>query len=540
MGQSNRRAWSGLFRAAFVATGLLGAVLTTSGCSVSDSDVKRWEKTERGPFKLYAVITHDKFALPLRTEAALAFIRMAPRNGKRIGSDCLMDKCKDDNEDWQQGALLVLSEERRKDLVNSMTPELVKNIKLAPGKRGDDGRLATDPSLPYKDAAFAMLSHEPSLVSDDKTKATLKAALTEWAQTAFEDRIENSSQQFGVEQVMRFLGAPSVRALPGMMTDNANRLDRMVSLVSEIGDEETKKKGSDALVALANLALSDKWLADQTKMVKEHNAKSNLKVDDAGVKVQVTKIQDRRLTEELFPAMKKLGGRSIVEFLVAFAADPKNSDDRRKTALAALEGRVDKNNDKDIDRLFQIAKDEATPDATRDVVFARLGELPKEKIVGKLYTLFDQPKKWKIRWVAASVVLKVIKQKDVPEFMTHLPKSAATKMGMGESVGYGEIIGKMEGDPKPKDVVAPYLKSGELGPKLTAIGLYYGGKKADQGVLQPLEGDRTPLPKCDAADECGWQCDVPKASNPKEFEPKVITTVGEYVKSCVIPSMEAK
>jgi len=540
MGQSNRRAWSGLFRAAFVATGLLSTVLTTSGCSVSDADVKRWEKTERGPFKLYAVITHDKFALPLRTEAALAFIRMAPRNGKRVGSDCLIDKCKDDNEEWQQGALLVLSEERRKDIVNSMTPELVKNIKLAPGKRGDDGRLATDPSIPYKDAAFAMLSHEPSLVSDDKTKATLKAALTEWAQTAFEDRIENSSQQFGVEQVMRFLGAPSVRALPGMMTDSANRLDRMVSLVSEIGDEETKKKGADALVALANLSLSDKWLADQTKMVKEHNAKSNLKVDDAGVKSQVGKIQERRLTEELFPAMKKLGGRSIVEFLVAFAADPKNSDDRRKTALAALEGRVDKNNDKDIDRLFQIAKDEATPDATRDVAFSRLGELPKEKIVSKLYTLFDQPKKWKIRWVAASVVLKVIKQKDVPEFMTHLPKSAAAKMGMGEPVAYGEIINKMEGDPKPKDVVAPYLKSNELGAKLTAIGLYYGGKKADQGVLQPLEGDKTPLPKCAPEDECGWQCDVPKASNPKEFEPKVITTVGEFVKSCVIPSMEAK
>lgn len=540
MGQSNRRAWSGLFRAAFVATGLLGAVLTTSGCSVSDSDVKRWEKTERGPFKLYAVVTHDKFAPALRTEAALSFIRMAPRNGKRIGAECLIDKCKDDNEEWQQGALLVLSEEKRKELVNNMTPELVRNIKLTPGKRGEDGRLATDPSIPFKDAAFAMLSHEPSLVSDDKTKATLKAALNEWAQSAFEDRIENSSQQFGVEQVMRFLGAPSVRALPSMMVDSANRLDRMVSLVAEIGDEETKKKGSDALVALANKVLSDGWLAEQTKVVKEHNAKANQKVDDAGVKVQVSKMQERRLTEELFPAMKKLGGRSIVEFLVAFASDTKNSDDRRKTALAALEGRVDKNNDKDIDRLFQIAKDENTPDGTRDVAFARLGELPKEKIVGKLYTLFDQPKKWKIRWVAASVVLKVIKQKDVPEFMTHLPKGPAVKMGMGEAVAYGELINKMEGDPKGKDVVAPYLKSGELGPKLSAIGLYYGGKKADQGVLTALEADKSPLPKCDATDECGWACDVPKASNPKEYESKALATVGEFVKLCVVPSMEGK
>ena len=64
-------------------------------------------------------------------------------------------------------------------------------------------------------------------------------------------------------------------------------------------------------------------------------------------------------------------------------------------------GAIDKNNAGDIDKLFAIAKDDNTPDEVRDQAFARLGELPKELIVPKLYTLFE-PKKWKVRWVAGT------------------------------------------------------------------------------------------------------------------------------------------
>src|SRR5881275_2161401 len=41
----------------------------TSGCAVSESDVTRWETTERGPYKLVAVVTHDKYSWQLRTDS---------------------------------------------------------------------------------------------------------------------------------------------------------------------------------------------------------------------------------------------------------------------------------------------------------------------------------------------------------------------------------------------------------------------------------------------------------------------------------------
>ena len=71
---------------------------------------------------------------------------------------------------------------------------------------------------------FAMLVHEPTLVSSEKTRQELRAALTKWAATGFEDRVENGSQQFGLEQMMRFLGPESVKTLPGILTENASRM----------------------------------------------------------------------------------------------------------------------------------------------------------------------------------------------------------------------------------------------------------------------------------------------------------------------------
>jgi hypothetical protein len=193
----------------------------------------------------------------------------------------------------------------------------------------------------------------------------------------------------------------------------------------------------------------------------------------------------------------------------------------------------------DVEKIFAIAKDENTPDSVRDIAFARLGELPKEQVVPKLYTLFE-PKKWKVRWVAASLVLRTMTTKGIVEFMQHLPRTPAQKMGLSEATTYGGLIVKMDApanEPKPINAIKPYLTSKELGPKLTALGFFYEGKKADLGMVQSLENDKTSVPKCDKDDECGWTCVVPKAPASQETEQKTITTVGEFVKFCIEPSM---
>lgn len=534
-----RRSFGAWARRACLVAALGTLPSAAMGCRVSENDVKRWETTQRGPYKLVAVITHDKYPIELRTEAAMSLIRMPPRGGVRQGIKFLLDKYKDEDGIERDGALVQLPEETRREIVDRMAPMLIEQLKPPPPARTPEGRLPPDPTIPYKDASFAMLIHEPPLVSNEKTKAELRAALMQWAQTGFEDRVENGSQQYGLEQMMRTLGPESVKVLPSLVNENTARIDRISSLVKDIGDDATKLEMSKALVALAERYHRADWLDAQTKIVKEHNAKRGDKADDNQVAAQVDKIQERRLTEEVFPAMKRVAGRPAVDYLIKYAGDPSKPAARRKLALAALEGNLDKNSKEELDRIFAIAKDNDVPDDVRDGAFRRMAEFPKEWIVPRLYSLGDSAR-WKVRWIAYETILKTMTLKQVPDFMSHLPKTSAVKMGQTEPLSYAKVIREnIEGDPKAKlDAIQPYLNSKELGPKLVALGYFWEGKKSDRHHVQAHEKDDAPLPKCAPEDECHWECDVPKPGNPKETESREVKTVGEWVKTCLVPSMD--
>jgi hypothetical protein len=509
----------------------------TAGCSVSESDVHRWETTEAGPEKLYAIVTHDKYSEPLREEAALSLIRMRPRNGKRIGLEYLVIGY-DNPQGKVPGALSVLPEEARRSIVDGIAPKLVEVIRQPPPSRPADGSASPpDPSVPYKDAAFALLSHEPPLATDGKTKADLSQALTQWVQTDFETRIDNSSQQFGVEQIMRFLGAPAVKALPSTIVESSNKVDRACSLIADIGDDETKKRAGEALVAMAKKIDTQDWIEKQRALVNEANAKAKLVVKPEQVTEQLKNYQEQEL-ERVFTYMKRLGGRPAVEYCLAFARDRSKSEKMRTDALAAIENRIDKTFPNDINGVFDILRDDANPDKVRGVAMARFGELPKETIVPKLYSLFD--KKWQLRLDAARMILKTMTPKEVPDFMRHLPANSRTKMALSEPITYGTIIVGMDpvGGVKPRDVLGQFLGSPDMGAKLTAAGSFYMAKKSEASPLVPLEEDKTPLPKCDPGDQCGWQCDVSKTPGSPEKETKNVATVGEFVKWCVEPSLQ--
>ncbi|HEY2511353.1 MAG TPA: hypothetical protein VGI39_10875, partial [Polyangiaceae bacterium] len=416
-----------------------------------------------------------------------------------------------------------------------MVAPMISEIQKPPPAKNPDGTTPPDPSIPYKDAAFAMLSHEPSLVSDPKSRDQLTAALGQWVQTDFEDRIENSSQQFGVEQTMRFLGAGSVKTLPAMINESSTKVDKVAALIADLGDDATKQKASEALVVLAKRIDSQAWYDKEKPIVLDSDTKSGAKVTTAQLDQQIRQYQDQELTK-VFGSMKRVGGRPVIDYCLAYGSDPRNKEDRRQAALAALEGRIDKNNPADVEKLFAVAKDDSTPDSVRDVAFQRLGELPKEIIVPKLYTLFES-RKWKVRWVAATMVLKTLGSKDVPDFMRHLPASpASTKMGMSEFMSYGGIILKMD---KGKDLINGYLGAKDGTSKLVALGAFYGGSKGDLGRIVPLEGDNGAVSKCDKDDECGWSCEVPKPGS-QDTESKTIATVGDFARFCIAPSLTGK
>ncbi|MGH7270796.1 MAG: hypothetical protein ACREJ3_10235, partial [Polyangiaceae bacterium] len=381
------RAWQRGLGAVALAASVWAMIGTAGfGCAVSESDAHRWETTENGPEKLYAIVTHDKYAWPLREEAALSLIRMKPRSGKRVGLEYLAIGF-DTSTGRVPGALSVLSEASRRSIVDGIAPKLVEEMQQPPPPKPAEGAVITpDPSIPFKDAAFAILSHEPPLASSEATKAALVAALTQWVQTDFEARIDNSAQQFGVEQIMRFLGAPSVKTLPNEIQEDATQLDRACALVADIGDDATKTRASEALVTLAKHLDSTGWVEQQRVLVVEANQKAKVTASAQQVSDQLKQYQEQEL-EKVFADMKRVGGRPAVEYCLGFARDKTKNEKTRAVALAALENRIDKNVPSDVTVILDIVKDDSNPDPVRAGAMARLGELPKDMVLPKLYSL---------------------------------------------------------------------------------------------------------------------------------------------------------
>src|SRR6476620_4559516 len=129
------RSFSALARGFCFAATLFSLPFFGTGCRVSETDVKRWEMTQRGPFKLVAVITHDKYPIELRTEAAMSLIRMPPRGGVRQGIKFLIDKYKDEEGEEREGALVQLGEDTRRQIVDRMAPLLIEELKPPPPAR---------------------------------------------------------------------------------------------------------------------------------------------------------------------------------------------------------------------------------------------------------------------------------------------------------------------------------------------------------------------------------------------------------------------
>ena len=224
-----------------------------------------------------------------------------------------------------------------------------------------------------------------------------------------------------------------------------------------------------------------------------------------------------------------------VAFLLVFAQDKTQSDKRRSAALAALQGNLDKKDTTHAAALLAIAGASDTPDPVRDQALARVGELPRPVVIDKLYDLFKDPN-WKVRQVAAQLVLKMSETPQLPEFFTNLGK--ADNMTITEALRYGALLSGMKGTPTPAEVAEKYAASGHpVQNRLAALGYYYTvGTAADVGKISGYTSDKTATPKCKAdAKECDWKCEVQGEKGP---ETKEVSTLGQFVEYCVKPAME--
>lgn len=505
----------------------LGSPLVLGGCRVNRDDIHRWETTANGPDKLRAVLLHEKYELPLRIEAALSLIRMKPRAGRRIGIGIMVE------------TLGQVAGESRQAIVAGLVPAIIAELKKPPPVAQAGQPSPPDGSFPYKDAAYAMLNSERGvIVTDENLKQSLKAALVEWAMADFEHRLENRTQAYGMEQLLRFVGPAAVEGLPKLMTRDAKRLDQMAGLVSELGDAKTKEAASTALVAIATYVTSDEWTNVKTPEVQAANAASKLAPTEAQLKAQLAQFQEEELFR-VFGAMKKVGGRPAIDYCLSLAAQKEQSEKRRQAALAAIEGKLDRNNPEDLKRVLAIASSDA-PDVVLDQAFRRLGEMPRELVVDKLYELF-RTEKWKVRRAAAGTVLKMSTVKHVDEFMSKLP-DGSRDFAMAEALSYGASIGDLK-DGKPLEAITKYFTSGSAAVRASALSYFFTHGTAEHlSILEPLKNEAARAPSCDRDPECKWVCDVPKAgaSDPKERESKEIKTLGEFVQHCIVPAVKER
>lgn len=508
------------------------AAAPLGGCRVNDDDVHRWENTARGPDKLSAVLLHDKYEVPLRVEAALSLIRMKPRQGRRIGITMVVETLSQPQ----------VTPEARQQIVAKLIPAIIGELKKPPPVAQAGQPSPPDGSYPYKDAAYALLNAERTVIIADETlKASLKQALVDWAMADFEHRLDNRTQSYGMEQLLRYLGAPSVAGLPKLMTREAKHLDQMAALVSELGDAKTKDAASTSLVNIAKYVTSDEWTKVKTPELQAANAASKLAPTEKQFQAQLAQYQDEELFR-VFGALRKVGGRPAVDFCLSFAGDGKQNEKRRSAALAALEGRLDRNNPDDIKRVLAIASADA-PDTVLDGAFRRIGEMPRERVVEDLYKLMKIDTKWKIRRAAAMTVLKMSTVKNLDEFMSKLPEGAAKGFAMPEALAYGASFGDLK-EGNPLEAAKKYFTTGSPAARASAISyMFTYGTVADLGVVQPLENEKANVPVCDSDPECKWSCEVAKegAKDPaKEREAKDIKTVGDFVRFCIEPAMKER
>jgi hypothetical protein len=391
-----------------------------------------------------------------------------------------------------------------------------------------------DPSFADKDAAFALLTHEGgTLITSDDAKKKLRDALVQWSSTNFSERMDDSSQAFGLEQVVRELKADGARPLPDLIAPGAPKIDRMADLIADLGDEPTKLRASNKLVAVAQQVDSQAWIDSKAPSVEAANKIAKLVPTADQFKAQLKQFQEEELLR-IFGSMRRVGGKPTVDYLLDFARNKDAAPKRRAAALAALEGNIDRNNARQADRLLELTSDDSTPDEVRDIALRRVGEMPRAIVVEKLYGLFRN-KNWKVRWVAAELSLKMMTDtSQLPEFMNKL--GDADNMSLTEPLRYGALIGGLKGTPPVSELVDRYAQKGNnVQARLTALGFYYEyGAKSDLGKVEPYRKDDTKVPECGKdAQECEWKCAVGE-------EPKDIATLGQFVEYCVKPAMEKR
>jgi hypothetical protein len=482
----------------------VGALTQLVGCTPSEKRIAGWETSEDGPEELERVVTAPRAPLTRRASAALAMIRLT-RRGRHVGTDLLLT------------ALARLAPGERAKVLGELVPHLREQLSA----RRPSGEDVVDPSIAGKDFVVSVLAR--GLSPTEAVSEPLREALVTWTQTDTLARLSDDRQRTSVQQAMRVLGARGIAHVPDLLAERTEVVT-LTALVAELGDAPTKAAAGVALAKLdAHLqtpAAREEWL----RKIDAANTKNGyLHATLAQREGQLRTVLGRDRTAVL-DAMVLLGEPRLLEIVLGRAADASAAPAARVAALEALRPIAKTLPSSVVAQLVAIARDDDHGD--RDVRAAAVDRLVDAHAAPELlYGLFAT-RTWEVRFRAAKALLTA-PSLDVAEWMRHLPVDDKLPMGILEPLVYGRTLARRPGGVA---LLAPYLSSRALGPKLVALGGFHGGPKASQAALAPFAADPTKLPRCSADGSCGWTC-TPLSSGPR------YATVGELVSSCILPTL---
>jgi len=446
---------------------LFCVVMACAGCKVTETDLEYWRGTAKGPVKIAAVMSADKYDMDLRTRAAMALVEM--------------DRQDVDGITELQNGLSALDDAERKQIISGMVPMLEQAMKSS--AQADSDAPATAKQIRTKDAAFLLIS-----TADAQTKERLTKAVVNWYVEDFEGR--SLSGAHSAEQVIRALGAPAatsvVETLQSKLASPA--LVKITELINDVGDASTKTKAAKKLVAIEQEMEGDaflKWLESEVKKQLDKDKKST----DAAHLTKVAELNRTKfIVEGALPAMKNLAKeKEIADRLLQIASTPGNDSQTqmRVAALQALEGSTNKSQ---LQQVLALALDPKSPISVRDYAFDRVGDIRSYEAIAPMWPLVESAKDDRLRWRAGELVLAIGGNSVLSQFFAKLPSGDKVEYPPEELEGYAARMGQIS--PLPTAALKAQLDSPDWWNRVIALNFFIRrGTKADLASLQGLTND---------------------------------------------------
>ena len=442
----------------------------TGACAINERDIEIWKGTVKGPGKIVSVLQSERYALPLRSQAALALVEL-----DRPDVDGVVEL---------HHALQTLPEARRSAVLGALVPRLVEVLRA--GHQPDEEVSAVDRALQVraKDAAYMLVNETPAA-----GRAVLVAAMTGWYAADFDRRALAGNHS--VEQVMRRLGPESAMDFVEAMRADmpATALVKAAQLIAEVGHEDARKKAATKLVALFKEMSSATYMQRLESRVKEQVERTGGDTSEARIKSIAKLNQVAFVIDGALGAMKHVAShepvRSFLKQLAFADATDDEAQEMRKQALASLANQLTESS---VEPLLALATNEAQPSAIRDLAFDRLADLRSPQAVEALWPLVETASDNRVRWRAAEIALASGGTRGVPTFFDKLPD--------GPNVSYSEdelemyVTRLVQLSPSPKSEIIRRLRSPKWFNRVIALRyLAREGSKEQLAAVERLTND---------------------------------------------------